>query len=176
MNLNKIEQQSGLHYIERDNGAKLNIVMIHGFGANAMDLSFLADEADMPQANWFFPEGPFPTDAWGRAWFPIGFTFLEEAWSTGNLHAFAAVDPPGLKEAGDLISVFMQSLSLDPWNTVVGGFSQGAMLAMEAGCRLSVPPQGLHLEVARQGAMPDQRDAGEVGLKDYGVQLAWMDY
>jgi len=141
----KTDQQSGLHYIARDNGATLNIVMIHGFGANAMDLSFLAEEADMLRANWFFPEGPFPTDAWGRAWFPIDFAFLEEAWSTGNLHAFAAVDPAGLTEAGELISIFMQSLSLDPSTTVIGGFSQGAMLAMEVASRLSVPPLGLLL-------------------------------
>lgn len=104
------------------------VVLLHGFGADAADLFPLADELD-PEGVWTFyvPNAPFEVPigpAWmGRAWFPISLRDLEVGID------FAKVRPPGLDQARETLGELV--FELNAKKLVLGGFSQGAMLATE---------------------------------------------
>ena len=104
------------------------IVLLHGFGADAGDLFPLADLLDpdgnatfvCPQAPFEVPVGPGFT---GRGWFPISVRDLETGVD------FSKVRPPGLDRSAELVSELI--FELNPERLVLGGFSQGAMVATE---------------------------------------------
>lgn len=109
------------------------IVLSHGFGANMRDLVPLAAELGEEKYRFVFPQAPvtlpgFPS---GRAWFPREQHELE-AFATGALFSdLSTYDPPGLAESAKELAQLLEYLDLRPENTVVGGFSQGAMIACE---------------------------------------------
>lgn len=103
------------------------VVLLHGFGANAEDLLGLDAEFARPDLDLWAVEAPLPcpgTEA-GRMWYDLYQT-----------------DWPGLPEAIAALEVWL--LSLPDQNghplseTVLLGFSQGAAMTLEMGARLSV--------------------------------------
>jgi phospholipase/carboxylesterase len=111
---------------------------LHGFGANAFDLAGLSQHLAFPEGTRFlFPDGILRIDLGygagheGRAWFPIDFAEIERIRREGGLRDLSKSLPGGMAEARDKLIQAMQKLECDPAKTVVGGFSQGAMLATE---------------------------------------------
>lgn len=110
------------------------LVLLHGYGANGRDLLQMASV--MPSSlRFLFPEGPYDLDQFysdAKAWFMIDLDTLsfdaeQYALSTKKLlEAFA-------------------DLGLNPAKTIIGGFSQGAMMALEVHLSSSVPFLGLAL-------------------------------
>lgn len=79
----------------------------------------------------------------GRAWFPIDMAALEEAMRTKSLRTFADKDPEGMQVARDAALLMLQALGV-PWDQIIlGGFSQGAMLATDLMLRSEITPKGL---------------------------------
>lgn len=105
-----------------------NVVLLHGFGADASDLFPLADYLD-PEGNWTFyvPDAPLEVPIgpqWmGRGWFPISLRDLEVGVD------FTQVRPPGLDQSTNAVSDLI--FHLNSKKLVLGGFSQGAMVATE---------------------------------------------
>jgi phospholipase/carboxylesterase len=105
-----------------------NVVILHGFGADASDLFPLADELD-PEGNWtfYFPDAPLEVPIgpqWmGRGWFPISLRDLEVGVD------FTQIRPPGLDQSTNMVSDLI--FHLNSKKLVLGGFSQGAMVATE---------------------------------------------
>lgn len=105
-----------------------NVVILHGFGADAADLFPLADFLD-PAGKWnfYFPDAPNEVPigpGWtGRGWFPISVRELETGVD------YTQVRPPGLKESNAAVSELI--FLLESKKLVLGGFSQGAMVAMD---------------------------------------------
>lgn len=117
------------------------VFMFHGFGADASDLKSLADVLTPPgkKINWVFPNGIFNVPIGpmmsGRAWWPLTLSQLPTDWSLYS--------PPELDQLMPLVWKMVDSFKI-PWNKIVlGGFSQGSMLATEI--YLSAPelPAGL---------------------------------
>jgi phospholipase/carboxylesterase len=129
---------------------KSNVVLLHGFGADASDLFPLADFLD-PDGNWnfYFPEAPLEVPigpGWtGRGWFPISVRELEEGID------FTQVRPPGLDASCELVYDLIFNLNSE--KLVLGGFSQGAMVSTEV--TLS-NPEDVHGLVLLSGALLDQ--------------------
>lgn len=104
------------------------VVLLHGFGADAGDLFPLADLLD-PSGEWTFvhPQAPHEVPigpGWtGRGWFPISVRDLETGVD------FSQVRPPGLDQSAAMVSELIFELDLE--TCVLGGFSQGAMVATE---------------------------------------------
>ena len=104
------------------------IVLLHGFGADASDLFPLADVLDpdgavtfvCPRAPFEVPIGPGYT---GRGWFPISVRDLETGVD------FAKIRPPGLDPSAEMVSELI--FELNPERLLLGGFSQGAMVATD---------------------------------------------
>lgn len=122
------------------------VVLFHGYGADMMDLASLSQAVQAPKTtNWYFPNGhlsvPIGPHHEGRAWFPISLSELERG---GNID-LSTVVPPGLKRARENALEFLQKLNVPSEKLVIGGFSQGAMLATEVMLHMEKPPAGLAL-------------------------------
>lgn len=111
------------------------VVLCHGFGADAADLASLAGGLDPGEhAYYVFPNAPhLLPHGWGagRAWFP------EEpgeivSFATGELfRKLALLDPPGLEASGAMLAETVNDAAAGR-RLILGGFSQGAMVACEA--------------------------------------------
>lgn len=116
------------------------IILFHGFGADAHDLEGLRDYISVKsQVNWRFPNGVFEVPIGpgftGRAWWPLTLSSLPGDWSDYTPEAMPALVSALLKMIEDLKI---------PWNKVIlGGFSQGAMLATEIFLQAPEQPLGL---------------------------------
>ncbi|HMV80975.1 MAG TPA: esterase [Leptospiraceae bacterium] len=125
----------------------LAVILIHGFGANAMDLYPLKNYIQLPKGtNWYFPNGiqdvPISPQYSGKAWFPIGISTLLQ---DGDFSKVAEYEPPGLNEAFNKMDAFIRALPHPYEKIILGGFSQGAMLSTELFLRREERPHSLIL-------------------------------
>ena len=112
------------------------VVLLHGFGAPGNDLVPLADVLNVPTGTRFvFPEGPLtlsfgPRDA--CAWWLIDMARMAQDQAAGRPRDLSNEIPKGLAPARDTMLTFLKEVehtfNADPHKTVLGGFSQGAML------------------------------------------------
>lgn len=141
-----------------DGGPDPSIVAVvcHGYGASAMDLAGLSPEwirllGDSAQAYRFvFPDAPQTLEALGmpdgHAWWPINMNRLMELIETDRFEELHDREPPGIGDATEQLCEMIESL-LGDFNAastpmVLGGFSQGAMLTMNASlCGAIEPPE-----------------------------------
>lgn len=133
------------------------IVLLHGFGAPGDDLAGLADMIAVPPgATLVFPEALFdlaelagPFYAGARAWWMIDMARLESAIRSGELRDLSSEVPGGLAEARDAVVAMLDALERDHGvsldRLVLGGFSQGAMLALDVALRSRRRVAGLAL-------------------------------
>jgi phospholipase/carboxylesterase len=138
--------------VREGNNEGWNIVLLHGFGADASDLYPLADFLD-PDENWniYFPDAPLEVPIgphmMGRGWFPISVRDLETGVD------FTKVRPPGLDPAAEMISSLL--FELNSKKLILGGFSQGAMIATEVALHSPEDVSGL---IILSGAMLDEEN------------------
>lgn len=124
------------------------IILFHGYGASAFDLYPLHQVIQAPAGtNWIFPEGnleiPIGPGYTGRAWFPIDMEALQRAMMTGGFRDFSEITPPGLDTARDKALAMIEALGIPIADLVIGGFSQGAMLATDIALRSEAKAKGL---------------------------------
>jgi phospholipase/carboxylesterase len=105
------------------------LVLLHGWGANAQDLSSLAPALTLESCEFCFPEAPFshPYAPNGRMWYDLEHS-----------------DPGGLAQSRKLLIDWLQSLDRSEVplsQTILGGFSQGGAMALDVG--LDLPLAGL---------------------------------
>jgi len=127
------------------------VLLLHGFGAPGNDLVPLADALNVPVGTRFvFPEGPLslsfgPRDA--RAWWLIDMARIAADQAAGRVRDLSQDLPKGLAPAREAMIVFLKEverkLSADPRKTILGGFSQGAMLSCDAMLHSDRPYAGL---------------------------------
>lgn len=107
------------------------IVALHGWGANAEDLASLAPFVNLPDYQFLFPNAPYPHPYGngGRAWYDL---------DRENMYK-------GLPESRQMLIDWLQSLETSTGvplsQTVLGGFSQGGAMTLDAG--LDLPLAGL---------------------------------
>lgn len=131
-------------------GVRKTVMLLHGFGASCDDLAPLGQYLDRSQEwNWIYPEGilevPTSPHTSGRAWFPIRMAEIEAAAMRGETVDFAEVLPQGMKNAEARIVSLIETLRIDPSDLVLGGFSQGAMMAVQVAINLKADLRGLIL-------------------------------
>ena len=129
------------------------ILLCHGFGAPGDDLVGLAHAIDVggdrgPGVRWFFPEAPLALD-WvgGRAWWPIDLARRQQLQLRGQADQLRTETPPGLAAAREALEGVLAALERDHGvrrsRLILGGFSQGAMLATEVALASEQPFAGL---------------------------------
>jgi phospholipase/carboxylesterase len=127
------------------------VLLLHGFGASGDDLVSLADVLNVPTGTRFvFPEGPLslsfgPMDA--RAWWLIDMARMQADRMAGRVRDLSQDIPKGLAPARESMQAFINEVErefgADPRMTLLGGFSQGAMLSCDVMLRTAQPYAGL---------------------------------
>ena len=133
-----------LKYYESGNfESKTKVILFHGFGADAQDLLPLGELIE-PTKHWLFPDGPLEIPigfaATGRAWWTIDFNRM----STSD-YDFTQERPRALEQSFAAVQKFILSLKTPISDIVLGGFSQGGMMALHAYLNLPEKPKGLIL-------------------------------
>jgi phospholipase/carboxylesterase len=134
------------------------VLLCHGFGATGEDLVSLAPELvrlrpALERARFVFPAAPISL-GWtgvgeGLAWWTIDFQEIQAAQEGGDegLKALAQRTPDGLPKARrmlrEALDVACRQANLPIGRAVLGGFSQGAMVATDAVLHLEEAPAGL---------------------------------
>lgn len=107
------------------------VVLLHGYGSNGDDLIGLVPylRQALPEALFVSPHAPRPC-AFGPGtyeWFPVTYDT--------ELRGFE-----GIQTMRDIVTDYLRCLweetGLDASRTILGGFSQGAMVALDAGLHL----------------------------------------
>ncbi len=127
------------------------VMLLHGFGAPGDDLVPLADVIDVPaKTRWLFPEAPLSLNMGfgdSRAWWIIDFARIQEDRAAGRIRDLSIEVPQGLVLARERMVTFLKELPrqlpIDYKKTVIGGFSQGAMLTCDAVLQTDYPFAGL---------------------------------
>jgi phospholipase/carboxylesterase len=126
------------------------VVLMHGFGAPAEDLVDLGDMLEAPAGTRFvFPEAPLLLDGGpGRAWWLLELEDFERRARGERVDRSQQVPDDLAKVRAALLELLddVQSrLGAARERTVIGGFSQGAMLACDVALHAPQRPAGLLL-------------------------------
>lgn len=118
------------------------LLFFHGYGANAQDLSGFHTLQLPVSCRWIFPNAPLELQAsynafGGRAWFPL------EIDSSNNRFYSDKYSLYHLKKHCQQLLQLIQSLNLSSDKIILGGFSQGAVVALNLALRMHPPPQAL---------------------------------
>ncbi len=116
------------------------VVLLHGYGSDGNDLIGLAPhwQGLLPHAVFISPNAPEPCRqlAFGFQWFDIAFE--------GDRLASRQL---GVAQARPVLVEFLEDLwrqsGIGPENTLLVGFSQGAMMALHTGLSLDKPLMGI---------------------------------
>ena len=126
------------------------VTLCHGFGASGTDLVPLAEEIvpeladDLPPPAFYFPEGPIDLEPiYGMpgacAWWPLNMQMLAELAAADAFSSLEDQIPEGIDAAREnLIASITHLLAGKNWNSIsqiLGGFSQGSMLAIDTALR-----------------------------------------
>jgi phospholipase/carboxylesterase len=125
-------------------GTGPSVVLLHGYGVPANDLVLLPRRIRAGVGlRWFFPEGPLSIgdtaqgqDELARAWYPVDHVAIQERLAAGlSPYPETSPVPPGLDQALAQLAACLAALASEhdvaPERTIVGGFSQGAVMATE---------------------------------------------
>jgi len=142
---------------QTDAAPQLAVVLCHGYGAPGTDLVPLGPELFelhpglRGKVRFVFPQAPLSLAAQGmpggRAWWHLDVMRLMMSIETGNFGEFRENSPAGLPDARQLLTSLVDELcgstGLAPNRVVLGGFSQGSMLATDVSLRLPEAPGAL---------------------------------
>lgn len=155
------EQLGGLacRTVQQVDGVKPELVVIlcHGFGAPGTDLVGLGAELMqcqprlMESTQFIFPEAPLSLEKFGfyggRAWWPLDVAKLNAAIERGEFRDQRKYNPPELVEARRLLTALVDEVrgrtGLPASRIVLGGFSQGSILATDVSLRIDEAPGAL---------------------------------
>jgi phospholipase/carboxylesterase len=158
------------------------LVLLHGFGAPGTDLVPLWRSLRVPpEVRFAFPAAPMnlepsaPPELAPRAWWMIDILRLQQTLQQGREASLALAKeppPPGMAEARALVEGFLDAcekeLGAPRERIVLGGFSQGAMLACDVTLRTERPPAGL---VVMSGAPVSEPDLRALAPKRAGLRV-----
>ena len=141
------------------------VILFHGYGADASDLSSLQGAVNLAKpCNWLFPDAhisvPIGPGWTGRAWWEIRMNDLPGDWSD--------LRPPGMDSAVEKINKMMASMKFDWKDVIIGGFSQGAMLATEVFLNAPETPAGL---ICMSGTLLSKNSWAGVAAKRKGSSI-----
>lgn len=152
------------------------VILLHGFGAPGDDLVPLWQVIDAPRGTRFvFPAGPLPVPmgfSESRAWWMIDMDRLARDRAAGRMSEISQRVPEGLAEAREHIVAVLDDLKrrlqVNPQKIVLGGFSQGAMLACDVALRTDRPFAGL---VLMSGMLIAQKEWSPLMPKRRGLRV-----
>jgi phospholipase/carboxylesterase len=139
---------------DADEKCDVLVVLMHGYGAPPDDLVGLAASVLIDcfrggcRPMLAFPGAPLSLEYGGAAWWHLNMERLMEATAKNSFDEMREEVPPGIDAAREAVCECVTSISneygFNSSKLVLGGFSQGAMIAMDVATRgLECPPAGL---------------------------------
>ncbi|ANE43659.1 VOC family protein [Deinococcus puniceus] len=128
--------------------ARVAMVLLHGRGGTAADILSLSDDLNLSAFAYLAPQ------AEGNTWYPQSFL------------APVAQNQPHLDRALGAVGAVIDALGeqgIGPENVVLGGFSQGACLALEYASRAAAQGRRLGGVVALSGGLITLDQGGDLG-------------
>lgn len=133
------------------------VIVCHGYGASGGDLAGLSPEwirllgDQASRFRFVFPEAPHTLEEMGmpdgHAWWPINMMQLSQLIQANQFSQLHDKEPPGINEAtveiGRTVDAILDELAGPDTPFALGGFSQGAMLTMNASLRGDITPPKL---------------------------------
>ena len=125
------------------------VVLLHGWGAPGDDLVPLGHEIDAPSGTRFvFPEAPLMLQMGfgdSRGWWMLDLEQRQREIAAGRARDLSRKIPEGLAVARAKVIALLDELErrLGAKQMVLGGFSQGAMLACDVALHTGKPLAGL---------------------------------
>jgi phospholipase/carboxylesterase len=148
------------------------MILFHGYGADAYDLRSLS-EVITPRipTQFLFPQGvlevPIGPGWTGRAWWNIDMAALQAAAATGTPRDLSKEKHPTLPDLRKRVFAEIAKLNV-PWNQIIlGGFSQGAMLATDLFLNAPEAPKAL---VILSGALVNKEEWKALAPKRAGLK------
>lgn len=147
----KIEQLGGLRVRltggtdGRGGGDGPVVVLLHGWGAPGDDLVPLGSEIDAPPGTrYVFPEAPLSLQMGfgeSRGWWMLDIEKRQREIAAGRARNLSREVPTGLAESRAKVIALLDELErrLGAKQIVLGGFSQGAMLACDVALHTGKP-------------------------------------
>lgn len=159
---------------------RIAVVICHGYGASYQDLAPLAAEwgrvlGDLAeQFRFVFPDAPYSlADVGmpdGRAWWPINMMQMMELMQTGEFDQLHDHEPGGIDQVREMlcetVNAVKKDLGGEATPLVLGGFSQGAMLALDSALRGPIDPPNVLIEFSSTLACRTQWEAALHRLKE----------
>lgn len=132
------DKKSGLKYLFNPGDInKPTCVIFHGYGASAQNLFPISEVSEIKNLdlNWIFIDGPLapPEIAMfgGRAWFEVNIEYFQTLIREGRFKEYYSREPEGLEKLYSKVDLFLESMRLEMKDIILGGFSQGAMVATD---------------------------------------------
>ncbi len=125
------------------------VVLLHGWGAPGDDLVPLGQEIDAPRGTrYVFPEAPLSLQMGfgdSRGWWMLDIEKRQRELAAGRARDLSRKVPEGLAQARAQVIALLDELEhrQDAKQIVLGGFSQGAMLACDVALHTGKPLAGL---------------------------------
>lgn len=161
-------EQKPLEFLKRPGSkAAKAVIFFHGYGADQADLYPLADIIDPKKEwNWYFPNGLLQAivgpGMFGRAWFPLDMARFERNMREGKTSDLSGDRPPQLNQALQAAGHLYEQVSQKHSDIVLGGFSQGSVLATRLALLVNPEPKGL---VIWSGSLVDKKGMQELLAK-----------
>ena len=138
-----------LHIPASSKNSDRAVIMLHGYGANAFDLAPLQSlPGPLSQDHWYLVQAPLPLPMGpyeGRAWFPIDMEERQMQAMRGERFDFSEQIPPTLNEVSTQLQEFLNLVAPSHRKIVIGGFSQGGMMALDLAFHTKHNVEGLIL-------------------------------
>jgi phospholipase/carboxylesterase len=166
-----------IHDLAADDRPSVAVVLCHGYGAAGTDLVPLAQPVlttaaaqAKPKAVMIFPAAPLDLAEQGipggRAWWPVDLDRLVNRRTPALMDQFRRACPEGLRESRErmlaLLAEAGKHFELGADRFILGGFSQGSMLATDVALRLKKAPAGL---VVLSGALINEEEWRRLALE-----------
>ncbi len=138
----------------QETGPDAIVILCHGFGAGGSDLvpctaELIGTDDRLKNVLFVFPAAPIELDPMmdSRAWWPLDMEKFQQMMLSGETRDLRGESPVELPECRRMISAIIDSVcsgfGLSADKVVVGGFSQGSMLATDVALHHGEPLGGL---------------------------------
>lgn len=164
----------------RTAGARENpthvVVLMHGWGASGDDLVPLSQVLGAPGRLFVFPEAPLVTFGGGRAWWHLDLARIEAARVRGEDRDLREDVPEGLPAVRATVLTLLGEIAartnLPMSSIIVGGFSQGAMVAADVALFAAERPGALVVLSGTMVAEAEWRKGMATLAPDYPVFIS----
>lgn len=136
-------------------GGRFDLVLLHGYAMQGGDFAPFARSLGIP-GRYFFPDAPNDVPGGGKSWWPVDQEQRMKSMAHGP-RDLAQQDFPGRSAARATLRQFLDAISAGDSSRplILGGFSQGGMLAADYALHCDAVIAGLVLLSSSRIALAD---------------------